>query len=192
MIKYNSFNWVQLIKETKMPSGAKLVALYLSTFMNAEHDIAWPSQSRISDETGLSKPTVIKWLNYLRDQEWLRIDKKIMPISTGQQTYHHNQYIISIPKQRLNELTADISRGKTIGEQRLNESQAEVKPLNPNNNRITNNNNLYEKIDKNIKLPAWSDNPAWESLGYKFGMKPRAGEDWNTFKNRVKHFITRE
>jgi len=118
--------------------------------MNAEHDIAWPSQSRIASETGLSKPTVIKWLHHLNDLGWLITNKKFRVVSSGGQNYHHNEYMVSIPDQRLNELTAGNSTGKTVDKQRLNESVAEVKPFNTNNNINNNSNN-----NKENPYPEW-------------------------------------
>lgn len=152
------FNWIQIIKKTDLPSNAKLVCFYLSTFMNAEHDIAWPSQSRIAAETGLSKPTVNKWLQYLDKTGWLVTKKKFRAVSSGNQNYHHNEYMVSIPKHRLNELTAGHSTGKTVEEQRLNESGAEVKPFNTNNNINNNSNNNKENI------PVWLDKELWKSF----------------------------
>ena len=140
-IDLTCFNWVQLIKKADLPSNAKLLAFYLSTFMNAEHDIAWPSQSRISNETGLSEPTVRKWLQYLNENGWLVTRRKARVISTGSQNYHHNEYLINIPEQRVNDLLSDMSRGKNGSDQRVNESRAEGKQLTTNNNVNNNVNN---------------------------------------------------
>ena len=128
------FSWVQLIKKsTDIPSNAKFVALYLSTWMNLEHDIAWPSIARISTETGLSKPTAIKWLKWLADNEWLEVDHRGKKVGSngGEQT--NNQYKISIPRW-LNDLTTLTKGGKTV-------DTKVVKQFNPNNN--INNNNIY-------------------------------------------------
>lgn len=114
MIELSCFNWVQLIKKEKMPSGAKLTALYLSTFMNAEHNIAWPSQARIAYETGQTKRTVIKWLNYLSDNQWLSIKKNHHHMSNGMQQYLHNEYLISIPKQTIEDALNEAIRGESI------------------------------------------------------------------------------
>lgn len=141
MMDLTCFNWIQLIKKTDLPSNAKLLAFYLSTFMNAEHDIAWPSQSRISSETGLTEPTVRKYLKFLDEKGWLVTRKKARVISSGSQNYHHNEYLINIPEQRVSSLLSDMSRGKIDTDQRVNSQRSEGKELTTNNNRITSNNN---------------------------------------------------
>lgn len=136
------FNWIQLIKKAPLPSQAKLIAFYLSTFMNAEHDIAWPAQSRISQETGLSEPTVRKYLQVLESNNWLISRKKVRAISHGAQNYYHNEYLINVPEQRVRALLSDIEQRiislPSGGEQRVKQKGAEGNGVTPNNNRITN------------------------------------------------------
>lgn len=146
------FSWVQLIKKTAMPANAKLVAFYLSTFMNAEHNIAWPSQERISSETGLTKPTVRKYLNWLAENEWLIINKKAHPIMNDDQYYFHNEYLINIPEQRVSSLLSDMTRGKTGDDQRENSQRSEGKELSPNR-QYNNNININTMSGKENILP---------------------------------------
>jgi len=139
-IDLTCFNWVQLIKKSKLPSNAKLLGFYLATFMNAEHNIAWPAQSRIAHETGLTEPTVRKYLQLLEENGWLIIKKNVHHVSTGKQNYLHNEYLINIP-QGVISLLSDMSRGKNDNEQGVNSSLAGGKEFTTNNNRITKNNN---------------------------------------------------
>ena len=69
------FNWRQCIFKTKLPPNAKYIAVYLSTYMNEHHDIAWPSLSRIESDTGLSHPCVLKHLRLLEAEGWLTREK---------------------------------------------------------------------------------------------------------------------
>jgi len=142
------FNWIQLIKKSELPANAKLISFYLSTFMNAEQDIAWPSQSRIAGETGISEPTVRKYLALLAEKQWLIIKKNGHILSDGRQNYHHNEYLINIPEQRVRALLSDMSRGKTGDEQRVNSQRAEGKELTTNNNRNNNRSNNRYKSEK--------------------------------------------
>lgn len=71
MIDKSAFNWRKLVNKTQMPSGAHHLAIYLSCFMNDDQDVAWPSQARIVYETGLSKSTVNKYLNWLEENHWI-------------------------------------------------------------------------------------------------------------------------
>ena len=164
------FNWIQLIKKSDLPSNAKLISFYLATFMNLEHDIAWPAQSRISRETGLTEPTVRKYLKILEENDWLIIKKKSHNINTGMQNYLHNEYLINIPQkvitllyeqisqktgndQRVNSLPPGQSRGKTGDEQRVNSQRAEGKEFTTNNNINNNiNNNSSEEASSQVKF----------------------------------------
>jgi DNA-binding Lrp family transcriptional regulator len=68
--------------------------------MNQNHDIAWPSITRIQKETGLSRPTVIKYIDELEERQFLRRDKASRASTT---------YIAMFPKNfedRLNSLTS--------------------------------------------------------------------------------------
>ena len=140
MLDKTCFSWVQVVKKSDMPANAKYLCLYLSTFMNLEHNVAWPSQNRISHETGMSKPTIRKWLDYLNQEGWLITRKKAHCVDQGTQNYHHNEYIIDIP-QRVSDLLSGVAEGKLEREQRVKKGVAEGKQFTPNNNRNNNNNN---------------------------------------------------
>jgi len=156
IMNLSCFNWIQIIKKNDLPANAKLIAFYLSTFMNAEQDIAWPAQSRISHETGLTTPTVRKYLKYLEENGWLIIKKSVHHVSTGRQNYYHNEYLINIP-QRVISLLSDQSRGKTGDEQGVSSSLPEGKELSPNNNRnnkVSNNKESKKEFSDNDFLVA--------------------------------------
>lgn len=69
--KFSHFNWVKLILDTDLPPYCKFISLYLSTFMNMEQQMAFPSQSRMAKEMGISKATINKYLNLLEESKWL-------------------------------------------------------------------------------------------------------------------------
>ena len=97
MIDKTCFNWVQLVKKSSgLEANSKYIALYLATFMNAEHDMAWPSLTRIADETGLSRPTIVKHINFLVDAGWL-IKSKHLTTSGKGGTQQFNCYRMDIP-----------------------------------------------------------------------------------------------
>ena len=53
-----------VIDDRDLSFGAKGVALYLNTYMNDSHDMAWPALSRIRGELSIgSNATLIKYLN---------------------------------------------------------------------------------------------------------------------------------
>ena len=64
-------DWLNAIWLTDLPPNAKYLACYLRKFMNAYHDTAWPSYSRIIEETGLARSTVAKYLKLLETEQWL-------------------------------------------------------------------------------------------------------------------------
>lgn len=68
-------DWREAAISSDLPANAKYLVLYLATFMNGKRDVAWPSQSRIIRETGLSNTTVNKYLSVLEQGQWLVRDK---------------------------------------------------------------------------------------------------------------------
>lgn len=89
MIDVTCFNWIKLVQKSKLPSQAKYLAHYLSTYMNQNQDVAWPSQSRIKGETGLSHSTVLKYLNVLENSNWLIRERGNSTTNT--------RYLINVP-----------------------------------------------------------------------------------------------
>jgi hypothetical protein len=162
----NCFSWVQLIKKSDLPANAKYIALYLSTFMNLEQDIAWPSQSRISNETGLSTRTVIRYLQQLEAESWLICRKAAKSVDTGKQHYLHNEYLINVPekvKQQIRDdiLAPQIKAGVTqVSSRGDKEGVSGVTQCHTNNNIITNNN---KKGKSKFSPPSLSDVHAYIS-----------------------------
>ena len=74
-IKLSMINWLNCIWESDLPSNSKYLAAYLRKFMNDNQDMAWPSYSRISKETGLARPTISKYLAILDEKGWLKREK---------------------------------------------------------------------------------------------------------------------
>lgn len=68
-------DWLNTIWETNLPYQSKYLACYLRKFMNAQHDMAYPSYARIIHETGLSRMTVSRYLKALEDEGWLVRDR---------------------------------------------------------------------------------------------------------------------
>lgn len=64
-------DWLNTIWKTDLPPNAKYIAAYLRRFMNDEKDMAWPSLARIRGETGLTQPTVLKYLGLLEREGWI-------------------------------------------------------------------------------------------------------------------------
>ena len=59
-IEYRHLNWMQLVWDTKLTTKAKIVCCALTSHMNANHHIAWPSIERLADMTGLSGRSVMR------------------------------------------------------------------------------------------------------------------------------------
>ena len=139
-MKANCFKWEEIILESDLPAYAKYLGLYLRTFMNNKQDVAWPSLSRISQDTGLSKPTVIKYLDVLEDGQFLIKTQSVSSSMGGDQL--HNNYIAHLPEKVVKEIYYPTQKGSKADEQRGLISEAKVvNELYPNNNRITINNN---------------------------------------------------
>lgn len=152
LVDVTCFNWIQLIKKSDLPANAKYIALYLSTFMNMEHQVAWPSVARISYETGLGESTVQKWTSYLHDQGWLFKRTNRRQVSTIGGAQKNNEYEIRIPAsviegvQHIDPLGAkgvhQIDKGGPDNEQKG------VHQIDPNNNNNNNRSNNRERRTK--------------------------------------------
>lgn len=104
-IPFGVVKWLELIWKTDLPPNAKYLAAYLRTFMNDKSDMAWPSYARIVSETGLSKSTVAKYLEFLDGQQWLIRDK-------GNST-KNTRYHASIPQKVSQDLIENAIGGST-------------------------------------------------------------------------------
>lgn len=120
-IDLTCFNWVKLILKTSLPSNAKYVGLYLSTYMNMNQDMAFPSLKRIEGETGLSHPSVLKYLKLLESEGWI--------VKQAGDRVTSNRYWVNVPNAH------ELGVGKEIT---YVTSEAKVgKEVTSNNNRIT-------------------------------------------------------
>lgn len=64
-------DWLNTVWSTDLESNSKLIACNLRRYMNSQHDMAWPSVSRIAGECGLSDNCVRKHLKILCSEGWL-------------------------------------------------------------------------------------------------------------------------
>ena len=71
-------NWRKLVVDDRQLSfGAKSIALYLNTYMNDSHDMAFPSLERIRGELNIgSNTTLIKYLDELERLGYLNRQKR--------------------------------------------------------------------------------------------------------------------
>lgn len=74
-LKQSHFNWVKLILDTDLPFQSKAIAMYLATFMNMDHHMAYPSYQRMMKELGVSKQTLYRYLDLLDSAGWITREK---------------------------------------------------------------------------------------------------------------------
>ena len=128
-IDQSCFDWQKIIlQKTDLPANAKYMALYLATWMNLNRDFAFPGLKRIEHETGLSHPSVLKYLNLLVSEGWIAKQ-------SGSRT-ESNRYWIAFPEEVGKQLTY-VTSGEKVG-----------KEVTSNNNRITNT------LSKGFKRPS--------------------------------------
>ena len=108
MTPFSIFNWRILIFKSNINYHAKYIACYLSTYMNEHGDNCFPSIDRISHESGVSRPTVIKYIQELKERGWLEAKKK----GFNGQAWSHNQYYPNIPKKVVKEINRLLDGGK--------------------------------------------------------------------------------
>ena len=160
------FSWVKLILKTDINHHAKYLALYLSTYMNLNQDMAFPSLKRIERETGLGHATVLKYLKLLESEGWLNKE-------SGSST-ESNRYWVDIPEGVGRELTYVASRER-VGRESTS-----------NNNRITNTTTTttrrmkkptLEEVTNFVTSKKYTFNPEqffnyYESNGWRVGKNP--------------------
>jgi len=84
-------NWRQIIlDDAELSFGAKSMALFLNTYMNDSHDMAYPSIATICGRLNISNKTAIKYTSELSDFKYLVKQKRF-----GTSTV----YISNIPKR---------------------------------------------------------------------------------------------
>jgi len=163
-------NWRLVIIKSELPSNAKFIALYLSTWMNEWGDNCYPSIARISHETGLSKPTVIKYIQVLRDQGWLESRKK----GFDGQAWAHNQYYPNVPEKEVKEFNHLSEGGKTESKRRLNSQQKAVKEVNTRTTDNSTDNSTEVKAVVSRCYPPELNQDAWtEYIEYRKDSKMR-------------------
>ena len=73
-LKTRHFQWTELVIDSDMKAHSKYLCLYLATFMNSKQNLAWPSLVRMEHETGLSTPTIMKYLDLAEVAGFLDIE----------------------------------------------------------------------------------------------------------------------
>lgn len=126
MNSFSIWNWRNLIFKSDLPANAKYIGCYLSTWMNEWGDNCYPSTKRIAHETSLSEPTVIKYIQVLRDTGWLETRKK----KYDGQAWARNQYYPNIPEKVLKEIKLELEGTKTDRVRHLNSEGKALKELN--------------------------------------------------------------
>jgi len=99
-LKSRHFQWTEIIIDSELKSLSKYLCLYLATFMNSKTDMAYPGLKRIEHETGLTKKTVIKYLDLAEESEYLIIKRG--------NSFSTNEYFCNFPKN----IKAAIKRDK--------------------------------------------------------------------------------
>jgi hypothetical protein len=77
-IPHHWINWTEIVlDDPDLPFHSKALALFLSTYMNSSHDMAYPSVSTIRGRMGLgSNSTAIKYLGVLEDSGYLKTERR--------------------------------------------------------------------------------------------------------------------
>ena len=87
------FNWIKMVQKSSLGAYEKSVAHYLSTYMNQNQDVAWPSQSRMFTEMSIAKSTLNKSLNALESKGWLVRERGCPNKNT--------RYLINVPTEAI-------------------------------------------------------------------------------------------
>jgi len=125
-----------------------MVYLSLLSYCHKNKYIAWPSLNTMSQETGLAKTTIIRNLNILIKQNFI---KNIAKDKSSKNYYHHNVYQITPPEKiflsHFSDAKNNVGSSATLpsGFQKATGSGSVTIPQvvaerYPNNNNLNNNN----------------------------------------------------
>lgn len=92
------FTWRTAILKSDLPPLCKFTLLVLSCHMNEIGGSCFPSISVLSDESGMSKPTVIKEIRIAVERGWLEKGRA----GFAGQKWRHNIYRAVIPENVVN------------------------------------------------------------------------------------------
>ncbi len=70
-IEYRHLRWSEFIWDADLDSKTKLVAMYLTRHMNADHYVVWPSLALIAEKTGLCRRSVQNAIDALETAGWI-------------------------------------------------------------------------------------------------------------------------
>jgi len=132
-----------------------MVYLSLLSYCHKKKYIAWPSLNTMSQETGLAKTTIIRNLNILIKQNFI---KNIARDKSSKDYYYHNVYQITPPEKILLSFSSDAKNnaGGSVtlppGFQNATSDSSVALPQvvaerYPNNNNLNNNNITTAKRD---------------------------------------------
>ncbi len=133
-----------------------MVYLSLLSYCHKNKYIAWPSLNTMSQETGLAKTTIIRNLNILIKQNFI---KNIAKDKSSKNYYHHNVYQILPPEKILLSFFSDTknnadgsvtlpSRFQNATDSGSGTIPQVVAERYPNNNNLNNNNITTTKREK--------------------------------------------
>lgn len=67
-----------LIMDTELTPGARLLCAYLWTYANPQTDgFVWPSQGRMKKHLGVSRRSILRWLDELQARGWITRQKRL-------------------------------------------------------------------------------------------------------------------
>ena len=146
-INQSWINWRKvIIDDRRLSFGAKGMALYLNTYMNDSHDMAWPSISTICGELGIgSRSTAIKHLTELEKYSYIQKEKRFSDTT---------RYHAILPKN----LMESLSQKNSLQPNKINSSPNPVlvqkmntntNSLQPNKINSSPNPVLVQKMDPN-------------------------------------------
>ena len=139
MIDITCFNWIKLIQKSNLGAYEKSVAHYLSTYMNQNQDVAWPSQSRMFGEMGIGKSTLNRALNTLESKGWLVRERGCSNKNT--------RYLINVPTEAIQSaLEGSPTQGLVPHRDEGSPTQGlQVVPQGDTNNKVITKNNKKKK-----------------------------------------------
>ena len=142
----NPTQWLDEIWNSDLPSNAKLIAAYLRKFLHNNKQTCYPSKSRMIKETGLTRKTIIKYVDVLVNQGWIDLNK-----SNGGR---NNRYTIVSPNIGIGQIST-LNRVKKDPVNRVKTYPLKTNKK-PNKNQYYKKGKDYNSLD-NLLDVSWAE-----------------------------------
>lgn len=185
-IPHHWINWTEIIlDDPELPFHSKALALFLSTYMNSSHDMAYPSVSTIRGRMGLgSNSTAIKYLAVLEESGYLMTERRYGNSKIYTAVIPQNHPSIT-PPVVLHEMEHSITRGGLTVLHEVEPNKQENKQKNKQVGRSGSKRPSLADVKNLVEKKGYHFNPNeffnhYEAIGWVYGKNKIPIKKWES------------